>query len=238
VADLEQLRGSAQPGQWQPVLGTPGKHELRPAGEVLGKRLEDVHTVPVRKDVDVVEDEHDRLGHGRQCSAETRNAGRPHRVACRRSGPEDARIDRVDSVESCRDVGEKRDRIVVTAFERDPGEGSIVASGPLGEQRCLAVSSGRDDAHDACVRSAPEPVYEARTPHEPRTQERQRKLRLKDLEGGPVSRGRLCGPARCYLFEPHAPGGARCWVAPTAYLLLLDRGDGGRPKLPCEQMRT
>jgi hypothetical protein len=56
VANLMELRGCTQLGQRQPVLGTSGEDELRPAREVLGKRLEDVHTVPLREHVNVVED--------------------------------------------------------------------------------------------------------------------------------------------------------------------------------------
>jgi hypothetical protein len=56
VADLMKLRGCAQLGQRQAVLGPSGEDELRPAGKVLCKRLEDVYTVPLREHMNIVED--------------------------------------------------------------------------------------------------------------------------------------------------------------------------------------
>ena len=83
VTNLQEHSRRPELGQWEPVLRTSAEDEVRVAREVLRERLEYVHAVSVGELVDVVEHEHDRLGHRGQRSSEAWNARRPHRIARR-----------------------------------------------------------------------------------------------------------------------------------------------------------
>ena len=53
-----------------------------------------------------------------------------------------------------RDVAQQDDRVVVSAVERDPGEGAWVGLGPTSEEGRLAVPGRRDHGHEGGARCA------------------------------------------------------------------------------------
>src|SRR5439155_18983653 len=76
----------------------------------------------------------------------------------------------------------EEDWVVVAAVERDPRKRTVVSRGPLGEQRRLAVPTGRD--HRDCPRgpSSAQAIDEGGSRDHPRPQTRRTDLRGDDTE--------------------------------------------------------
>ena len=118
--------------------------DLRAGGNVLDQRREHVETGRTGDGVQVVEHQHQRALERTKCAPDPRDAVRPGRSAWTRQRLEHLGRDRLDAVNRGRDVSQEHHRVVVSAVERDPREGTRIGLGPLRKQRRLAVT-GRGD---------------------------------------------------------------------------------------------
>jgi hypothetical protein len=137
--DLHHAALRAQQSDRQPRRRAGAERQLRTGGKLqgdLGHRVEALH---VREHLHMVEDQGDRLGHGRQRGGEPgQDAGRDG-DARRGEGLEDLRAERLDPVKRRGDVGQQDRGVVVAPVDRDPSGAAALALGPLGQQDRLAV---------------------------------------------------------------------------------------------------
>ena len=151
--------------------------------------------------VHVVEDEHERLGPGRQRRDETRQPTRPQRVAGAPERLEHRGLERRVGVQRLGDVRQKDDGIVVAVVERDPGEFATVVCRPLPEERRFAVTRRCDDADDPAAALTGEAADERGALDEARPRRRHVELGAQKLERPRISRaGRgLLGPLFAHM---------------------------------------
>ena len=152
-----------------------------PAGRWSASSAIASQALAVVQQVDVIEEQRDRLRHRVHRPRELRNHRRCNRQAARRRPVEPLEVDRFDPVERGRGVGEQALGIVVALVHRQPRDARGAALGPLCEQRRLAVAGRRDDRDDRTVTVRVEPVQHAGTTNALGPRDRWDELRLEEL---------------------------------------------------------
>ena len=122
--------------------------ELRAVANVSRERGHRVEARAVVEQMQVVQDQHERLVDGGQRRAQPRHDRPLDRRARRRQRLEHAGVDRRDAVERGRDIRQQDDRIVVLLVDVHPRERPRRARGPLGQQRRLSPARAGGQEHD------------------------------------------------------------------------------------------
>ncbi len=143
--DLEEPPGRPQAADREAWERSAGEDEGRLVEDVVGECGDERDALARPEDVHVVEDEHERVGSGRQRGRESRE---PVRAAPPDGRERVKRVHRRDVTQRRGDVLGQDDRVVVLLAERDPGERPAIALGPLREHGRLAVSGRSENRHD------------------------------------------------------------------------------------------
>ena len=140
----------------------------------------------------VVEDQHERFRRRREHRADARDTGRPDRLAGGRERLEHRVGDVFDAAQRRRHVAQQHDRVVVARVQGDRRERSLVPLGPVGQQRGLAETGGRDHAHHASARRA-HAIGQRGLRHGVGAQGGRRELRLDQIKRELCRRHRIPG---------------------------------------------
>ena len=162
--------------------------ELRAVANVSRERGHRVETRAVVEQMQVVQDQHERLVGGGQRRAQPRHDRPLDRRARRRQRLEHPRVDRRDAVERGRDIRQQDDRIVVLLVDVHPRERPRRARGPLSQQRRLSPARTGGQEHDRNRGRALHDLDQRLARHRPAGTLRRQQLRLQQLErrGGPL----------------------------------------------------
>jgi hypothetical protein len=183
--DLEQLAAGPDRGEPEAGLDPPREHDLRADRDVCRQRDERVEAAALLEDVDVVQDEHDRVVPARERGTEAGQAAGPERVSGSGQRLEDHRPNRAVGGKRLGDVGQEDDRVVVPSVERDPGERPRIRAVPLAEHGRLSVPGRGEHAHEAAAARAGERLDEPRALDQPPAGDRRLELGREQLEGPP-----------------------------------------------------
>ena len=186
--DLGHLPLRPEQGHRQRRSASGHDHQLGPSGEVHRQLGHRVKACLVVEQLQVVQDEGDRVRHRREGGREPGHHGGRGRHARGGQGGEDPRVDRLDPVEGHGDVGQQHDRVVVATVDRDPGHAASLALGPLGHERRLAVAGWGDDGDDR-LGVPDQPVQQRGPGHHPGADRGRAELRGQELEGRPQPGG-------------------------------------------------
>ena len=145
-ADLDDPALNAQACRRQRHFGARSQRELPSKRKVQGKLGYGVQAPFVRDRLDMVEHQGDRQTHRCDRGHEFGDDGDTGARGGQR--PEHRRVNRFDPVQRNREGTQQNDGVVVSVIAGDPRHARPDPFGPLGQERCLAITGWGDDGDD------------------------------------------------------------------------------------------
>ena len=183
--DLHHLALGPQQGHRQGWHAPGGQQQLRPCREPHRQLGHRVDALAVVEQLDMVQDQRDRLGHRRDGGREPREHGAQHRDAGRCQRLEHSRVDRLHPVQRDRDIAQQDHRVVVAPVDRDPGDPIPLPRGPLGQDRGLAIAGRGDHTDEGRGLRVEQPLDQLGPGYDPRPGPGRMELGLQWLEQRP-----------------------------------------------------
>ena len=207
-ADLHEPAGGSERRDRQPRTGAAGEDKRRALADLIRDGTEHLHRFDGTQQVDVVDDDHDRLSR-RDHRRNSRQDRRPDRLHGPGQGVENLRPERCDRVECRSEVSQQDDRVGIVVVDGNPHERPWIAFRPLCEQRRLAVSHRGEHRHQGCIEIGSESIDEDCPGNESRPEDRDANLRIDNVErqGPRVCAGRTCGVRGRFRAGRHGQAG-------------------------------
>jgi hypothetical protein len=143
--ELPQAPLCAQPRERERRSRAPRQDDGAAGRRLLAERVQHVHGAAAVQEVDVVEDEHQRLDALVEQRDEPRERQRQHAGPARRQARDQLLVGSAVPSQRMREVEQQHDRVVVALVEREPRHRAGLVGGELAEQRRLPVARRRAD---------------------------------------------------------------------------------------------